>query len=92
MPEWNLNSDPGLFLEENPMKRFCLIFAVLLALAFTACSDKKAEQMFETAQFEELQRNWPHARQLYQEIIDKYPDTETAKKASERLSALELKK
>jgi len=61
---------------------------MVLALVFSGCSEKKAKELFETAQFEELQKNQVHARQLYEEIIKKYPQTDYAKKAEERLSAL----
>ena len=71
------------------MKKLILITILSLTLAFSGCSGKKAEEMYETAQFEELQKNYVHARALYQEIIKKYPDSEYAKKASERLQALE---
>jgi TolA-binding protein len=74
------------------MKRILLIFLITLTVMFSACSDKKAEEIYETAQFEELQKNTVHAKQLYEEIIEKYPDTEYAVKASERLNALEGKK
>jgi TolA-binding protein len=42
----------------------------------------------ETAAFEELQNNSAHARQLYEEVVAKYPDSPEAKKAAERLRAL----
>jgi TolA-binding protein len=59
-------------------------FAALLA----ACGGG-AKEMFETAQFEELQRNTTHARELYQEILRKHPDSPEAAKAKERLAALD---
>ncbi len=46
---------------------------MILALAFSSCSEKKAKEIFEVAQFEELQKNQEHAVQLYEEIIKKYP-------------------
>ncbi len=73
------------------MKRILLIFLITLTVMLSACSGKKAQEIYETAQFEELQKNTVHAKQLYQEIIEKYPDTEYAVKASERLKALEKK-
>jgi TolA-binding protein len=42
-----------------------------------------------TAQFEEKQMNKPHAMELYERIIRDHPDSEWAKKAKERLKALE---
>jgi outer membrane protein assembly factor BamD (BamD/ComL family) len=73
------------------MKRLILIIVTVLLLAFSSCSGKKAEERYETAQFEELQKNYVHARQLYEEIVAKYPKSEYAVKASERLKALEGK-
>lgn len=73
------------------MKRILLIFLITLTVMFSACSGQKAEEIYETAQFEELQKNTVHAKQLYQEIMEKYSGTEYAVKASERLKALEKK-
>jgi len=74
------------------MKRTILVLLMIIAVAFSGCSEKRAEELFETAQFEELQKNQKHAKQLYEEIIKKYPKTDYAKKARERLSSLEEKK
>ena len=71
------------------MKHKILIFIMGLALVLSGCSGNKAEELFETGQFEELQKNQEHAAQLYEEIIRKYPKSEYAKKAEERLSELE---
>ena len=68
-----------------------LFAAATRAWLVTACSGKKAKEMYETAQFEELQKNYVHARQLYREIIKKYPESEYSKKASDRLDALKGK-
>ena len=73
------------------MKRIFMICMIAAALAFMSCSGKKAQEMYETAQFEELQKNYVHARQLYQDIIKKYPDSDYSKKASDRLNALKDK-
>ena len=70
------------------MKKLILIFVMAIAVVFSSCSGKKAEDMYETAEFEELQKNDVHAKQLYEEIIRKYPESEYAKKASDRLNAL----
>jgi TolA-binding protein len=61
--------------------------ALVLTLALVACGGGAGE-LYETAQFEELQRNTTHARQLYQEIVTKHPDSPEAAKAKERLQAL----
>ena len=60
-----------------------IAFATLLA----ACGGGAAE-LYKTAQFEEQQHNPEHARELYQEIVAKYPDAPEATKARERLQAL----
>jgi outer membrane protein assembly factor BamD (BamD/ComL family) len=73
------------------MKRLILISLSIIILAFSSCSGKRAQETYETAQFEELQKNFVHARKLYQEIVTKYPQSEYAAKAAERLKALEGK-
>ena len=69
------------------MKYKILVLFLSVALVLSGCSDK-AKELFETAKLEELQNAPDHARKLYQEIVDKYPESEYAKKAKERLSAL----
>ena len=65
------------------------VLLLIAGLFFLSCSgEKKAEELLEIAAFEELQTNIPHAKQLYQEIIEKYPDTETARKAREALEKI----
>ena len=65
--------------------------AVLFALVLAACGGGAAE-LLETAKFEELQRNTTHARELYQEILQKYPNAPEAATAKERLAALDAAK
>jgi TolA-binding protein len=62
--------------------------AALLVLG-VACSTDSPEKLYETARFEEKQFNTAHARQLYAEILDCCPDSPWAKKARQRLAALE---
>ena len=66
------------------------IVAVLLAvcLALGGCSGRGAADLLSTAELEEVQQNIPHARELYTEIVAKYPDSPEAAKARERLAAL----
>jgi hypothetical protein len=52
-------------------------------------SERAAQEAFELAQFEEKQGNSVHARELYQEIVTKHPDTSWAEKARGRLSELQ---
>ncbi len=67
------------------------IAALALTVLVVACGGG-AKEMIETAQFEELQRNTTHARELYQEILRKHPESPEAAKAKERLAALEATK
>ena len=73
------------------MRRIIFILMMIFVLLFSGCSGKKAGELFEIAQFEELQNNQKHARELYKEIVDKYPETDYARRAEERLSALKEK-
>jgi len=72
--------------------RFQKLFIPVLILisigALLSCTGHQAEELFKTAQFEELQNNREHARQLYGEIIREYPGSEYAKKAEARLADL----
>ena len=65
--------------------------AVAFCVLVAACGGG-AKEMLETAQFEELQRNTKHARELYREILTKHPDSPEATKAKERLAALDAAK
>jgi outer membrane protein assembly factor BamD (BamD/ComL family) len=70
------------------MKRLCLI-ALLLTVVLLACSDQKAQEWYDTAQLEELQNSPDRARELYQRIVDEYPDNSLSEKATERLAAID---
>jgi TolA-binding protein len=73
------------------MTRKLMLLAALTCLAATGCSGDKGKELFDTAQFEEKQHNPDHARQLYSEIIKKYPDSPLAQKARERLTVIGAK-
>lgn len=60
----------------------------LMFLFMVACG-QSPEQLFETAEFEMLQTNYPHATELYQEIIEKHPDSAFAERARQRVSELQ---
>ncbi len=64
---------------------------VLCALCFLllGCSEQKASDLFETAAFEENQGNLPHAKQLYQELVNLYPSTKMAEIARARLNEMD---
>jgi hypothetical protein len=70
------------------MRRLMVVLLAFFLYAFGGCSDTRARELYETAQFEELQNNRSHATQLYRELIEKYPETEYGKKAGERLEAM----
>jgi hypothetical protein len=58
---------------------YLFLLIIFVATAFTwGCSEQSAREMFETAQFEELQRNVEHAEELYMKILEKYPESEYA--------------
>lgn len=65
-----------------------LLLIMICILAISGCSGNSAEELFKTAQFEELQSNREHAEQLYREIIEKYPESEYARKAEDQLLKL----
>ncbi len=67
--------------------RLLMLAMILLALS-GGCSVDKSKELFETAQLEEKQNNPEHARQLYQEIVTKYPKSPLAKQAESRLAAM----
>jgi TolA-binding protein len=71
-----------------------LMMAVLLTslgLILTSCSGQKASELYDTAKFEELQNNREHAIKLYEQIIVRYPSSEYAVKAKERIDEIKKK-
>lgn len=69
-------------------------YAMILFAGFllsTCSGEKKAAEMLEIAAFEEVQFNTEHAKELYQKIIEKYPETEAAPKARQALERLSKK-
>ena len=69
-------------------KSLILICLLTLVVGVLGCSGDSAKDLYETAQLEELQKNREHAVQLYEEILQKHPNSEYAKKAGERLSEI----
>ena len=61
--------------------------ATLLAGVLLGCGGG-ARELPDTAQLEETQRNLPHARELYQEVLRRYPNSPEAATAAARLQAL----
>ena len=73
------------------IRRCSALLSILLfvtALNLLSCSNQKAEELYKTAQFEELQTNWEYAGQIYERIIANHPNSEYADKSKARLSAL----
>ncbi len=64
------------------------ILATLFITIIFGCSDKAAQELYMTAQFEERQNNVQHAKDLYQEITTKYPSSGYAIDAHARLAIL----
>ena len=69
-------------------KLLILLFMLICAVMLLSCSSNQAEELFKTAEFEELQNNREHARQLYEDIMKNYPESDYAGKAEARLSDL----
>ena len=66
-----------------------LIILGLLFALMVGCGGESPESLFGTAQFEEKQTNFAHAKELYQQIFKEHPDSEWAKKAKERFEELQ---
>lgn len=58
---------------------------------FLGCGEDP-QQLFETAQFEEQQHNYTHAKELFERILRDHATSPMAKKAEERLKELTKKK
>ncbi|MFZ5573250.1 MAG: tetratricopeptide repeat protein [Thermodesulfobacteriota bacterium] len=71
------------------MRRYCWLAILLYATTFWGCFGNQAQEWYETAELEEIQNSKDHAGQLYRRIIAEYPDSEYARKAAERLAAME---
>ena len=70
------------------VRQALIMLMIAVAFSIPACSGNGGKELFETAQFEELQNNKEHAAELYEEVIKKYPEGDYRKKAQERLNAL----
>ena len=66
-----------------------LTLAILFGsvLSLVGCGDR-AEELYETAQFEELQNNKAHARKLYEQIVREHANSPYATRAKERMAAM----
>jgi len=70
------------------MKTPILVLLISVLLLGCTSGENKAAGLLETARFEEKQSNSEHATKLYNEIIQKYPDSLAAKTAAARLNEL----
>lgn len=70
------------------MKTPILVLLISILLLGCTSGENKAAGLLETARFEEKQSNGEHARKLYNEIIQKHPDSQAAKAAAARLDEL----
>lgn len=73
----------------GPLKPLLVATAMVLGCALGGCQRENAAQLLKTAQFEELQNNPEHARQLYEAILRDYANSAEAVTARERLRALQ---
>ena len=62
------------------MYKLLLLLITAFCFFFFNCSSEEssARKLLETARFEEQQNNTSRAQKLYNEILEKYPDTEVA--------------
>jgi TolA-binding protein len=74
------------------MMKTARLLLCALCLVLSGCSEQKATELFETAAFEENQGNIPHAKQLYEELVNLYPSTKVAESARARLEDLESRR
>ena len=73
------------------MKRLCWMVIFMAMTVSYGCLGNQAQEWYETAALEEIQNSHDHARQLYQRIIEKYPESDYAKKARDRLAVMGAK-
>jgi hypothetical protein len=64
-----------------------LLALAALPVLLAGCGGN-AKELLDTAHLEEVQNNPAHARELYQEVLQRYPGTPEARTATERLRSL----
>ena len=62
---------------------------LILSVLLLGCPGGGPQELLDTAQLEEVQRNLPHARKLYAEILERHPESPQAATARARLEHLE---
>lgn len=70
------------------MNNFCRGIILVLLLMGSACGPDQAAQQLEIAQLEERQHNVAHAKELYEKILQRYPESPAAQTARARLADL----
>ena len=65
-----------------------IIGAVVFCVVLAACNGDKPKELLETAELEERQHNVVHAKQLYEDLVRLYPDSQQAETARVRLASL----
>jgi TolA-binding protein len=63
-------------------------YARILPLVLLLGCGSGPKELLETAQLEEVQNNPTHARELYEELVHRYPESPEARTAGERVRAL----
>ena len=76
-------------MKKSNVGKITFVVVALFFFLLVGCGGESPDSLFETAQFEEKQTNFAHAKELYYQIIRAHPDSEWAKKAKERFEALE---
>jgi len=76
-------------METSNVDKITFVSMVLFFVILVGCGGESPNSLFETAQFEEKQTNFTHAKELYRQIIHDHPDSEWARRAKERFEALE---
>ena len=69
------------------MKKIFYLVLLSLQLTLISCGDSP-NQLFDTAELEMIQTNYPNATKLYLEIIEKHPNSDLAAKSRERLDEI----
>jgi len=75
----------------NRWKQWLTLAVWVSVWGLTGCGEDP-KQLFETAQFEEQQNNQPHARELYERIVQTHSESEWAKQAKVRLAEMDTEK
>ncbi len=70
------------------MKSIRSMIPVLGFLLLVGCFGEDAKLLFENAAFEESQMNWAHAREIYQDLVTRFPTSKEAELARLRLESL----